>query len=155
LLGGIAAWPGELEQGAVELEPVRETSLEPQLDAIPSRDELKQRLQDDELTILDVRRPEEYTGKQGSACDPRQGHIPGARNLEVSQLFAGPGLPQPAERVRELVGLPEGAEVVAYCHSGSRSAVATLALRAAGYRARNYAGSWHEWSRHDDLPIER
>ena len=31
LLGGLAAWPGELEEGAVELEPVRETKadLEP------------------------------------------------------------------------------------------------------------------------------
>jgi 3-mercaptopyruvate sulfurtransferase SseA len=27
-------------------------------------------------------------------------------------------------------------------------------LRALGYNARNYVGSWHEWSRHDDLPIE-
>ena len=57
--------------------------------------------------------------------------------------------------MRALVDLPEGAEVVAYCHSGSRSARATLALRAAGYRARNYAGSWHEWSRHSELPLER
>ena len=51
------------------------------------------------------------------------------------------------------LGDPE--EIVAYCHSGSRSALATLALRLAGYRARNYAGSWHEWSRHDDLPFEK
>ena len=29
------------------------------------------------------------------------------------------------------------------------------ALRAAGYNARNYPGSWHEWSRHDELPLER
>ena len=50
---------------------------------------------------------------------------------------------------------PEGAEVIAYCHSGSRSALATLALRSAGYDARNYAGSWHEWSRHPELPLER
>ena len=57
--------------------------------------------------------------------------------------------------MRELVGLPEGAEIVAYCHSGSRSALAALALRAAGYDARNYPGSWHEWSRHEDLPAER
>jgi 3-mercaptopyruvate sulfurtransferase SseA len=28
-------------------------------------------------------------------------------------------------------------------------------LRALGYDARNYVGSWHEWSRHDDLPLER
>ena len=41
-----------------------------------------------------------------------------------------------------------------YCHSGSRSAFAAQILRALGYDARNYVGSWHEWSRHDDLPIE-
>jgi thiosulfate/3-mercaptopyruvate sulfurtransferase len=155
LLGGLAAWPGPLEQGAVELEPVREASLEPRLDAVPTREELARRLDDPQLTILDVRRPGEYRGKEGSACDPRQGHIPGARNVEVGELFVSPGEPLPPEQVRELVGLPEGAEIVAYCHSGSRSALATLALRAAGYRARNYAGSWHEWSRHKELPIER
>ena len=92
---------------------------------------------------------------EGSACDPRQGHIPGARNLEYAELYEAPGRPRPAEEIRALVGLPEGAEVVAYCHSGSRSALATLALRSAGYRARNYAGSWHEWSRHDELPVAR
>jgi 3-mercaptopyruvate sulfurtransferase SseA len=27
-------------------------------------------------------------------------------------------------------------------------------LRSLGYEARNYVGSWHEWSRHDDLPLE-
>jgi thiosulfate/3-mercaptopyruvate sulfurtransferase len=58
------------------------------------------------------------------------------------------------EEIRELVGLPEGAEVVAYCHTGGRSAHAVEALRTAGYRARNYAGSWHEWSRHPELPAE-
>jgi thiosulfate/3-mercaptopyruvate sulfurtransferase len=155
LLGGMAAWKGELEEGAVELEPVREASLEPNPRALPTRAELSGRLDDPELTILDVRTPEEYSGRSGSACDPRQGHIPGARNVNVQDLYDAPGTPAASERVRELVGLPEGAEVVAYCHSGSRSALATLALRAAGYTARNYAGSWHEWSRHDELPLER
>jgi thiosulfate/3-mercaptopyruvate sulfurtransferase len=155
LLGGIAAWPGELAQGPVDLEPVRHSSLEPNLAAMPTRGELAARLDDDSLTILDVRRPGEYTGREGSPCDPRQGHIPHARHLEYTELFAGSGMPAPPERIRELVGLPEGAEIVAYCHSGSRSALATLALRSAGYRARNYAGSWHEWSRHAELPVER
>jgi thiosulfate/3-mercaptopyruvate sulfurtransferase len=155
LLGGMAAWDGGLEEGAVELEPVREADLEPSPHALPTRAELAGRLGDPSLTLLDVRSPDEFTGRRGSQCDPRQGHIPGARNLEVGELFEAPGRPAPPERVRELVGLPEGAEVVAYCHSGSRSAIATLALRSAGYEARNYAGSWHEWSRHDELPLER
>ena len=155
LVGGIAAWPGELEEGQVELAKVREAALEPNLSALPSRDELASRLDDPELTILDVRRDDEFAGRAGYPCDPRQGRIPGARHLEYTQLYDEPGRPRDPDEIRALVGLPEDAEIVAYCHSGSRSALATLALRAAGYRARNYAGSWHEWSRHPELPIER
>jgi thiosulfate/3-mercaptopyruvate sulfurtransferase len=151
LLGGVTAWPDELEVGQVELKPVK-TTFEPRLDAVPTRDELASRLDDDALTILDVRAPDEFTGRSGYPCDPRQGHIPGARHLHVQELFSAPGQPLPADELHRLVG--EAGELVTYCHSGSRSALATLALRAAGYDARNYAGSWHEWSRHPELPIE-
>jgi len=152
LLGGLAAWQGETEAGQVELRPVK-TTFEPQLDAVPTREELAGRLDDPDLTILDVRTGEEFRGKHGYPCDPRQGHIPGARHVHVQELFAGPGEPLPSEEIRALVG--DATEIVAYCHSGSRSALATLALRTAGYRVRNYPGSWHEWSRHPELPTER
>ncbi len=152
LLGGLAAWPGEPEVGQVELKPVK-TAFEPSLEAVPTRDEIAARLGDPTLTILDVRTTEEYTGKRGYPCDPRQGRIPGARHVQVEDLFVAAGEPVPADQVRARIG--DADEIVAYCHSGSRSAVATLALRAAGYRARNYAGSWHEWSRHGDLPLEK
>ena len=111
--------------------------------------ELAARLGDPELTILDVRSRPEFTGERGYASDPRQGRIPGARHVWVSELIM-----RSPEEIRELVGLREGAEIVAYCHSGVRSAHAVEALCAAGYQARNYAGSWHEWSRHPDLPAE-
>jgi thiosulfate/3-mercaptopyruvate sulfurtransferase len=154
MAGGLAAWGGELEQGVVELDKNR-SELDPRFEAVPTLEELRGRLEDPELTILDVRRDEEFTGKTGYPCDPRQGHIPGARHLEVSVLFAGPGTPRSPEEIRRLADLPEDAEIVVYCHSGSRSALAAMALRSAGYRARNYPGSWHEWSRHTDLPVER
>jgi thiosulfate/3-mercaptopyruvate sulfurtransferase len=105
-------------------------------------EELLRRLEDPCLLILDVRTPREYSGAAGYPCDPRQGHIAAARNLEVSEL-----LDRSPEEVRALVGLPEGSEVVCYCHSGQRSAMAVAALEAAGYEARNYEGSWHEWCR--------
>ena len=109
-------------------------------------DELSRRL--GEVSVLDVRRSGEFDGSQGSWCDPRQGHIPGAVNLPVEELIA---LDEP--QLRERVGLPEGAEVVVYCHSGTRSHVAAQVLRSLGYDARTYVGSWHEWSR-TDLPLE-
>jgi len=109
--------------------------------------ELRRRLGEDGLALIDVRTSHEFEGLAGAPCDPRQGHIPGARNLALDRLLEC----RSAVEVRALVGLPEGAEVIAYCHSGNRSSFAVQVLRAAGYEARNYAGSWHEWSRASEL----
>lgn len=112
-----------------------------------SIDELAERLGG--LPVVDVRTVAEYDGSGGQPCDPRQGHIPGARNLDVYRLME-----MSPDQIEAELGLESGSEVVAYCHSGSRSAMAVQILRALGYDARNYVGSWHEWSRHDDLPLE-
>ena len=113
-------------------------------------EELQGRLGEVGLLLLDVRSAVEFAGEAGYGCDPRQGHIPGARHLDVQELASCVSL----EAVRELVAAPEGTEIVAYCHSGGRSAYAAEILVAAGYAARNYAGSWHEWSSVETLPVE-
>ena len=101
-----------------------------------------------EVTVLDVRRPEEYDGSLGSPCDPRQGHIPGAIHFGIEEMTA-----LSPEEIHVRLGLLDGAEVVAYCHSGSRSGMAVQILGRLGYDARNYVGSWHEWSR-TEFPVE-
>ena len=113
-------------------------------------DELARELEAGAVTVLDVRTPPEYAGEAGYPCDPRQGHIPGAVNVEWSELFAGPGRPHDAATLRRLLaerGADPDRPIVAYCHSGQRSAMAAVALRSAGLDVRNYEGSWHEWSR--------
>jgi 3-mercaptopyruvate sulfurtransferase SseA len=112
-------------------------------------DELAERLGEPGLVVVDVRTEEEYEGLGGYACDPRQGHIPGALHIPVLEL-----LTLTPEAVRERVPVPSGGQIVAYCHSGGRSALAVAVLRTAGMSARNYEGSWHAWSRRDDLPAE-
>jgi thiosulfate/3-mercaptopyruvate sulfurtransferase len=113
-------------------------------------EELARRLGEPGLVLLDVRRPEEFSGAMVAPCDPRPGRIPGARSLDVSLLLEC----RDVAAVRDLVGEAEGTEVIAYCHSGSRSGTAVQVLVAAGYDARNYVGSWHEWSRNATLPAE-
>lgn len=112
--------------------------------------ELAARLGEPGLVVLDVRGAAEFTGDVVAPCDLRAGRIPGARHLDVARLLEA----RDADEVRTLVGEPMGAEVIAYCHSGSRSAMAVQVLSAAGYEARNYVGSWHEWSRIAELPVE-
>ncbi|MDX6505058.1 MAG: thiosulfate/3-mercaptopyruvate sulfurtransferase [Gaiellaceae bacterium] len=116
-------------------------------------EELRDRLDDPALTLLDVRSAAEFEGSSGYPCDARQGHIPGARHLDLTELLSSDGEGLSAEDLRAIVGLPAGAEIVCYCHSGSRSGMAAAILRGAGYDASNYAGSWHEWARDPELPI--
>jgi len=113
-------------------------------------EELARRLGEDGLVVLDVRSAAEFSGEAGYPCDPRQGHIPGARNLDLREILAV----TETAAIRELVGAPEGSEVIAYCHSGSRSAMAAEALSRAGYEARNFAGSWHQWAADESLPVD-
>ena len=113
-------------------------------------DELRRRLGEKGLVLVDVRTWHEFSGAAGARCDPRQGHIPGALNIPLERLLESSS----AIEVRALLGVAEGTEIVAYCHSGSRSAFAVQVLRGAGYDARNYIGSWHEWSADESLPIE-
>jgi thiosulfate/3-mercaptopyruvate sulfurtransferase len=95
-----------------------------------------------------VRAPAEFDGSGGAPCDPRQGHIPGARNLPLEEL-----LMLGDDELARRLDLPDEAEVIVYCHSGGRSALAAERLTLAGIRVRNYVGSWHEWSR-TELPLE-
>jgi thiosulfate/3-mercaptopyruvate sulfurtransferase len=113
-------------------------------------DELRERLGDESLVVLDVRTALEFDGTARTSCDPRHGHIAGARNLPLEDILDCTSV----DEVLTVVGLPQGTEIVAYCHVGSRSDVAAQVLRAAGYDARNYLGSWHEWSRDPSLPAE-
>src|SRR5262249_55404550 len=100
-------------------------------------DELVDRL--GTVPVIDVRTPVEHSGAAGYPCCAREGHHPGSRPIPLQEI-------RRAGDLRTLVGEPAGAELVVYCHSGARSAEAAAVLGAAGYDARNYVGSWHEWS---------
>ena len=90
-----------------------------------SRKELLERLRCGTATVLDVRPEDEF----------RQGHVPGALNIPLSQLE------------RRLAELPVDREVVAYCRGPwcvlSFEAVAVLRQR--GYQVRRLEDGFPEW----------
>lgn len=97
-----------------------------------SRDELRARLAEGSVTVLDVRPAEEYAAA----------HIAGARNLPLAELAARIG------------DLDPGREIVAYCRGPfcilSFDAVALL--RRHGLRVRRFAEGLPEW-RAAGLPV--
>jgi thiosulfate/3-mercaptopyruvate sulfurtransferase len=49
----------------------------------------------------------------------------------------------------------KGDRVVSYCHIGQQATVVYFAARYLGYDARMYDGSFEEWSRNTELPVEK
>jgi thiosulfate/3-mercaptopyruvate sulfurtransferase len=108
--------------------------------------------------VLDVRTQGEYDGSEKRDCCPRSGRIPRSTWLEWTNFLDGKGRFQsPGSIGRQLrsMGVGPDAEIAVYCHRGARAAAAFYALRSTGYnKARNYVGSWHEWSSKKNLPVE-
>src|SRR5687767_9030524 len=118
--------------------------------------------------LVDVRSPDEYTGKllhmpnypQEGAL--RGGHIPGAKNVPWARA-ANPedGTFKSAEQLRAIYegeqGLKSGDDIIAYCRIGERSSHTWFVLTyLLGYpKVRNYDGSWTEWGNLVGVPIER
>jgi thiosulfate/3-mercaptopyruvate sulfurtransferase len=117
--------------------------------------------------LIDVRSPDEYTGKKLHMPDYPQegalrgGHIPGARNVPWARAANSDGTFKTAAELRDIYekeqGLSPADDVVAYCRIGERSSHTWFVLTyLLGYdRVRNYDGSWTEWGNAVRAPIER
>ena len=114
------------------------------------RDRLKNRLNDENLVILDSREPREYAGETPYG-ERRGGHLPGAIHLYYKELLDEKGMLLPRQLILEKlaeIGITPDKEIVSYCTGGVRSAWLTSVLVDLGFQAKNYPGSTWEWSAH-------
>ncbi len=120
-------------------------------------------LKKQEAKLVDVRSPDEFSGKiiapPGSAeLAIRAGHIPGARNVPWKKAVRDDGTFKPVEELKKLyaeAGIDGGGTVVTYCRIGERSSHSWFVLKCLlGYSVRNYDGSWTEWGNAVGVPIE-
>jgi ArsR family transcriptional regulator len=134
VVGLLSALRQTAERNVAEVERVvasyfrKRDALEP-----VSRAELRGRIRDGLVTVLDVRPSDEYA----------LAHLPGAINIPLAELE------------RRLAELPRKLEIVAYCRGPYcvLSFEAVAALRARGFKVRRLEDGLPEW-RAAGLPIE-
>ncbi|MBX3438494.1 MAG: MBL fold metallo-hydrolase, partial [Planctomycetaceae bacterium] len=85
--------------------------------------QLRQRIDDGEVQVLDVRAATEF----------HDGRIPGAEHRFLGKLL------------RELGDIDRSRPIVAHCFGGGRSAIATSILQRAGFDVTNMAGGYKAW----------
>ncbi|MEB3780544.1 MAG: sulfurtransferase [Desulfurococcales archaeon] len=123
------------------------------------------RLRDPGVVLVDVRSPDEFTGKitappeYPNEAAQRGGHIPGAVNIPWAQAVNKDGTFKSIEELKRLYeskGVTPDKEVIVYCRIGERAAHTFFVLKELlGYpKVRVYDGSWSEWGNMVGAPIE-
>lgn len=159
--GGWSAWlgaGGATDSGRRELTPVAPYSLGEPLEHLVTQSEVLAKLGSAEQCLIDARGGPRYRG-ESEPIDPIAGHIPGALNRPFTENFNADGTFKNASTLQQewhaLLGKRDTQNVVAYCGSGVSAVPNLLGLAIAGLPARGlYAGSWSEWCRNPDLPVE-
>lgn len=113
------------------------------------------------ITIVDTRTVDEFTGKQRKKDASKGGRIPKSIHIDWAEAINYDGDKkikslEDLESIYSKLNIKKNDSVILYCHSGVRSAHTTFVLsQLLGFKnVKNYDGSWLEWSYYDDLPYE-
>ncbi|HEX8734782.1 MAG TPA: rhodanese-like domain-containing protein [Pyrinomonadaceae bacterium] len=156
--GGMPAWTAAGKTLTKDIPAPKQGVLKIQTnDSVLAKiDFVKSNLNKDTVKIIDARTPNFWDGSTAGG-QPRSGRIPGAKNIPFSTITDEKGFLKDEATLRKMfadAGVKPYDTVVAYCHIGQQGSLAYFAAKSLGYKVKLYDGSFQEWSRTTDLPVE-
>ncbi len=149
--------------------PTVSVTLIPQPQLVVSNEEMLKLVQSKSVQILDVRTPDEYSGKDVRAI--RGGHIPNSVNIPFEDNWqdpataiklnkkqvadnAGMTLKSQADLKKLYAKLDPDKETVVYCQSGVRAAETAVVLKNLGFKkVKVYDSAWLGWGNNLKAPV--
>jgi len=156
--GGLPAWKAAGQPVTKEEPKYAPGTFVPAVrkDVVVNLETMRSRYQSEGTKVIDARSPQEYNAPDRPTI-VRGGHIPGAVNIPYTALFDSLDRYQPLDSIAvkfEKVGAKPGSDVIVYCNSGRTASPLYIAAKMLGYKVHLYDGSFQEWSRKEDLPVE-
>jgi thiosulfate/3-mercaptopyruvate sulfurtransferase len=107
------------------------------------------------VALVDARDSSFYDGVQKTRN--RAGHVPGAHSIPFTSLTDDALHVRSTAELAEVfrrAGVRPGDTVVGYCHIGQQATAMLFAARLLGYPVKLYDGSFEDWDRHTEYPVE-
>jgi thiosulfate/3-mercaptopyruvate sulfurtransferase len=160
--GGMNAWIRAGQRVTYEVPPARTGSLEPlKVGPLVARAELvRDSIGKEGIAIVDARATSFFDGSETGGHDGyahRTGHVAGARSVPFSSITDDRFMlhsPEELARLFAKAGVKNDDTVIGYCHIGQQATAMLFAARTLGHRVLLYDGSFEDWSRRKDYPVD-
>lgn len=156
LNGGLEAWKKEgypvtkeipkTKKGNVKLKPAS---------IVVDKEYVLKTLKSPAAFVVDARIQRFYDGE--ATGNPRDGHITGAKNIAYTEMVDANSMFKSNDQLQAYFTpvASKEKELVVYCFIGQTATVVYFAGRLLGYDMKVYDGSMQEWSRLEELPMEK
>lgn len=159
LNGGEEAWTREGHPVTTEVRSVQPGRLAP----LSVRPEVVDaafvlaHLKTQHFAVADARATVYYDGLQTGGTARRAGHISGAFSVPFTTMTNERGEFRSSDELAAVfakAGVNPDDTIIGYCHIGQQATAVLFAARVLGHSVLLYDGSFEDWSRHPDYPVD-
>jgi thiosulfate/3-mercaptopyruvate sulfurtransferase len=157
--GGLRGWTASKHAVSSQPVPQKVGTLSPLRinPVITNAAYVQANLKNTRFHLIDGRAAMFYDGIQQGMKPSRKGHVLGAHSIPYTEVTDEKQQLKSPEQLAALfikAGVSPRDTVVAYCHIGQQATAVLFAARTLGNPVLLYDGSFQEWGRRSDLPID-